>query len=238
MLRGVLRVLCCVGAQVIAVEPAESPILSGGKPGPHKIQGIGAGFVPGVLNTKIYDEVIKVRGGARRCSQTVHKLSEEGQVGAACTERRGQRAKCTVLCGVCVCMVWPQVSSDDAVRFAQRLSVEEGLFCGISSGAAAYAAVQVRAPGGRTPGASSARHASAPPRPRLSTQPLLLSRTQVAKRPENKGKLIAVVLPSFGERYLSSVMFNAFREECEGMSINERIKVSDEAGKEFFVPRL
>jgi len=108
--------------KIVAVEPASSPVLSGGKAGPHKIQGIGAGFVPKVLNTKVYDEVI-------------------------------------------------QVANEDAFALGRQMGRLEGVLVGISSGAAIYAAVQL------------------------------------AKRPENKGKNIVVLLPDTGDRYLSTPMF-------------------------------
>ena len=108
--------------QIVAVEPQASPVLSGGNPGPHRIQGIGAGFVPQILNTDIYDEVF-------------------------------------------------QVSNDDAEEMARRLALEEGILCGISSGAAACAALEV------------------------------------ARRPSSKGKLVVVVIPDTGERYLTTQLF-------------------------------
>ncbi|MBI3616901.1 MAG: cysteine synthase A [Candidatus Omnitrophica bacterium] len=114
------------GFKAVAVEPKGSPVLSGGAPGPHKIQGIGAGFVPDILNTKIIDEII-------------------------------------------------QVDNDESMQHAKMLMRQEGIVAGISSGAALAAALQV------------------------------------ARRPENKGKMIVVILPDTGERYLSTDLFAEFR---------------------------
>ncbi|EPY30317.1 cysteine synthase A [Strigomonas culicis] len=118
----------------VAVEPAESPVLSGGQPGPHKIQGIGAGFVPSVLDRKIVDEVITVKG-------------------------------------------------DDAIDTSQKLTRTDGVFCGFSGGANVYAALKL------------------------------------AERPEMAGKTIVAIIPSFGERYLSTVLYKSIRDEVASLPV-------------------
>ena len=122
--------------RTVAVEPAESPVMSGGKPGPHKIQGIGAGFIPNNCDMDIVDEVV-------------------------------------------------QVTSADAMAMARRLAKEEGVLCGISSGAAVHAAIEV------------------------------------GKRPDMKGKRIVCVIPSFGERYLSTALFAELLEESKNQAAEE-----------------
>ncbi len=138
--------------KAIAVEPDASAVLSGGPKGPHPIQGIGAGFIPKVLNTKIYDEIVRVK-------------------------------------------------NDDALQTARAMARLEGLLVGISAGAAVWAAVQV------------------------------------ARRPENSGKLIVVIVPDFGERYLSTVLFADLAEEIhrqsgKGITRNQPVKIKQQGPHE------
>ncbi|CAK5095647.1 unnamed protein product [Meloidogyne enterolobii] len=140
------RIDACVfgigtGGTLYAVEPTESAVLSGGQPGPHKIQGMGAGIVPAVLDTKLYNGVITV-------------------------------------------------SSDEAIAMAKRAALEEGLLCGISSGANLVAALRV------------------------------------AERPELKGRLVVTVLPSFGERYLTTTLYSDIREATAALTHTETLEES------------
>ena len=113
-----------------------------------------------------------------------------------------------------------QVNGEESIAMALRLAKEEGLLCGISSGAAVEAAVQVN-----------------PSHPWVEKQVSDVT-FQVGSRPENTGKLIVVVIPSFGERYLSSALFSELKSACEKMPLNQRISVTDVAGRRTFIPPL
>ncbi|CAJ1012853.1 putative Pyridoxal-phosphate dependent enzyme [Leishmania naiffi] len=141
---GVARALKRFGshARIIAVEPMESPVLSGGKPGPHKIQGIGAGFVPAVLDRSLIDEVFCVSG-------------------------------------------------DDAIETALKLTRSDGVYCGFSGGANVYAALKI------------------------------------AERPDMEGKTIVTVIPSFGERYLSTVLYKSVRDEVSSLPVVDASELQD-----------
>nr|AGT02544.1 cysteine synthase [Herpetomonas muscarum] len=141
-LTGVARHLKKVnsGAKIVAVEPAESPVLSGGKPGPHKIQGIGAGFVPSVLERDLIDEVLPIKG-------------------------------------------------DDAIDTAQKLTRADGVFCGFSGGANVAAALEI------------------------------------AARPGMEGKTIVTVIPSFGERYLSTALYKSIRDEVAALPVVDALEL-------------
>ena len=144
---GIGRYLKSVGsnAKIVAVEPAESPVLSGGAPGPHKIAGIGAGFVPDVLDKSLLDEIILVH-------------------------------------------------TDEAIKVAQTTPRTDGVFCGFSGGANIFAALKI------------------------------------AERPENDGKLIVAIVPSFGERYLSTALFQSIRDEAANMPVFPLAEVQELLG--------
>jgi cysteine synthase len=142
--RGVAPPTLCDCPQVIAVEPTESPVISGGSPGPHKIQGIGAGFIPGNLHTDLLTETIQVSC----CSNSCNMMSTPHVV---CSSNRAEQAVQTKFLASAFAnfeeltpeSATLQISSDDSIDMARRLALEEGLLVGISSGAAVAASLQV-----------------------------------------------------------------------------------------------